>query len=346
MDLGGSRMSSRTFVAVAALGAALLATPAATAQTKGELDQARVSFQEGVALMAANNCAAALAKFQAVTRVRRTPQVLFNIGECEERLGKLVSALGNFRLAASAAEGDRKAKDVQETVGARIETLEGRIPKLAIRRGDGALTSTILLDGVELGAAEISAEIPVDPGPHTVVARVDDREVWRETVAVEERDSKTVEVAIEAAPVEPPPPPPVERAPDPPKRVEKRSKVPAIVALGAGVASGVVGAVFLGLRGGTLSDLDDLCGGDTTCPPSAESTADKGRLYTGIAEVTIGLGIVGVATGVVLLVTGGDGASPAPAPAPAARLGVRGVASFVPRAPGADIGGLSVVARF
>ena len=76
-------------------------------------------------------------------------------------------------------------------------------------------------------------------------------------MAVEERDSKTVEVAIEAAPVEPPPPPPVERAPDPPKRVEKRSKVPAIVALGAGVASGVVGAVFLGLRGGTLSDLDE-----------------------------------------------------------------------------------------
>lgn len=350
-DLGGFRWRSRALVAAAGLGVALLAAPAATAQTKDEIDQARVNFQEGVALSAANNCAAALAKFQAVTRVRRTPQVLFNIGECEERLGKLVSALGNFRLAASAAEGDRKAKDVLANVGARIETLEQRIPKLAIRRGEGARTSTILLDGVELGASEISAEIPVDPGPHVVVARVDDREVWRETVALDERDTKTVEVAIqpppaEPPPAEPPPPPPVE-----PKPVEKRSRVPAFVALGAGIASGAVGAVFLGLRGGTLSDLDDLCGGDTSCPPSARSTYDKGRLYTGVAEVTLGLGVAGLATGIVLLVMSGEGGSPPPATA--ARAGRGGAlsapvrrAELVPRAPGADVGGLSLRATF
>jgi len=126
--------------------------PPAGAQTKEEIDRARVEFHEGVVLMAANNCNAALTKFQSVAKVKRTPQVLFNIGACEERVGKLVSALGNYRLAAAAAEGDRKAKDVASRVGERITSLEERIPKLTIRRGSGAETATLLLDGAELGA--------------------------------------------------------------------------------------------------------------------------------------------------------------------------------------------------
>lgn len=126
--------------------------PPAGAQTKEEIDRARVEFHEGVVLMAANNCNAALTKFQSVAKVKRTPQVLFNIGACKERVGKLVSALGNYRLAAAAAEGDRKAKDVASRVGERITSLEERIPKLTIRRSSGAETATLLLDGAELGA--------------------------------------------------------------------------------------------------------------------------------------------------------------------------------------------------
>ena len=355
-DVGLRRGRGWTVAAAALLGAALLAPPAG-AQTKEELDKARVAFQEGVALMAANNCAGAVAKFQAVVKVKRTPQVLFNIGECEERLGKLVSALGNFRLASAAAEGDKKAKDVASQVGQRITDLEARIPKLAIRRGSGAETATILLDGNELGASEISAEMPVDPGSHAVVAKVGDREAWSETVTLEERGGvKTVEVVIEAIekPVEPPPPPPPIEAPKP---KPASSKVPAIVVLSAGVASAAAGAVFLGLRGGALSDLDEICGGDETCPPSAEETADKGRLYTGLAEVTLTLGVVGIVAGVVMLATSGGGdAKPAegegtPAEEPIARSrGWRSAARWrpevVPRAPGADVGGLSVVGRF
>ncbi|WP_438010485.1 hypothetical protein WME89_18685 [Sorangium sp. So ce321] len=336
MEQGGHRKSGRQIIAAAALGAALLAAPPAGAQTKEELAEARALFQEGVALSAANNCPAALARFQAVANVRRTPQVLFNIAECEARLGKLVSALGNYRIAAAAADGDPKARDVTANVGPRIEDLEQRIPRLAIRRGPGALTATILLDGSALGAAEMSADIPVDPGPHVVSARIGDREVVRETVTLDERDEKTVEVAI-TAPPEPPraAAPPDTAPPEAPRPAARPSKVPGLVVLGAGIASGVVGGVFLGLRAGTLSDLDALCGGDRSCPPSARPTADRGRLYTGVAEVGIGLGVAGVAAGIALLVTSrGGGAAGVPR------------AAVVPHAPGADLAGLSVAGRF
>ena len=127
----------------AALGLGVLAATLAfgggvRAQTRQELDAARKQFQEGMALSAANNCSAALTKFRAVANVKMTAQVAFNIAECEERLGKLVSALGNYRLAASQAQGDPKAKDVASRVADRIDAVEARVPRLTIRRGKGA----------------------------------------------------------------------------------------------------------------------------------------------------------------------------------------------------------------
>src|SRR4029079_16534241 len=90
-----------------ALLASQLAGGPATAQTKEELDKARAMFLEGVSLAAANNCAAALGKYQAVAKVKMTAQVAFNSAECEERLGKVVSSLGSYRLAASLVDNGK-----------------------------------------------------------------------------------------------------------------------------------------------------------------------------------------------------------------------------------------------
>src|SRR5262249_41498730 len=159
------------------------------AQTKEELEKARTAFKEGVALMSANNCPAALTKFRAVANVKMTAQVAFNIAECEERLGKLVSALGNYRVAASQAEGDAKAKDVSSRVGGRIDALEPRIPKLTVKRGRNADTASIEFDGSELGSSQLSNEFPVDPGSHTIVAKVGNKEYLHETITLAEKEA-------------------------------------------------------------------------------------------------------------------------------------------------------------
>jgi hypothetical protein len=354
-----------------ALGMGLVALSLCTAasafaQTKEELDKARTTFKEGVALMSANNCAAALTKFQAVANVKMTAQVAFNIAECEERLGKLVSALGNYRLAASLSEGDPKAKNVSSQVGARVDKLEVRVPKLIVKRGKGAETALIEFDGAELGAAKMSSEFPVDPGNHTIIARIGDKEYLHETVSLEEKELKTFEVKLDL------PPPkldnPDDQSSDKPKAPPDtgRSKVPGAVILGVGGVSAALGVVFMVLRGGTLSELKDQCGGDTDCPRSAEPIAEKGRLYTGLAEASFVVGGVGLITGIVLLATSGP-SEPKQAPSPSAlRKGGGGAAGQVvmtpssprdpqgaarwielrPSAPGASIGGLSLVGRF
>jgi hypothetical protein len=177
----------RTALGLGVVAASLSAGGGARAQTKQELDAARKQFQEGMALSAANNCSAALTKFRSVANVKMTAAVAFNIAECEERLGKLVSALGNYRLAAARAQGDPNARDVVARVADRIDALDARIPKLTIKRGPGADIASIELDGSELGAAQLSAATPVDPGSHTVVAKVGDKVYAQDTVVLAER---------------------------------------------------------------------------------------------------------------------------------------------------------------
>ena len=340
----------KTFVGVVLVS--LLTAQGARAQTKEELEKARTVFKEGVALMSANNCPAALTKFRAVANVKMTAQVAFNIAECEERLGKLVSALGNYRVAASQAEGDPKSKEVASRVGGRIDALDARIPKLTIKRGRNADTASIEFDGSELGSSQLSNEFPVDPGSHTITAKVGGKQYLHETISLAEKETKTFEVKLDVAPPRLDKPDgneiPPDTPPDQPPPPKGRSKAPGAVLLSLGIASGIVGGVMMGLRGGTLSDLNTKCGGDTTCPPSAEALANKGRVYTGVAEVMIPVGVVAVVTGIVLLATSGPPSKPKEPPKPPEGEGDKFSRRFeiTPSSPGASMGGLSLVGRF
>lgn len=337
---------------VASILAALLVTGALPplaaaqpqAQSKEEIERARTLFRDGLALSAAQDWPGALAKFKQVAQVKMTPQVAFNIAECEEHLGKLVSALGNYRLAASEAEA-AKATDVAAQVGDRISALEERIPKLVVERGEGAENATIELDGVEMISAQLGTSMLMDPGKHTIVGKIDGREGSREVVELAERDSKKVSVVIDVEMMGPAKS--VDKPIEPVKpKVEPPDPTMAYVITGAGGVSLAAGVVFMILRSGTISDLDAVCK-DGHCPKSAESTADSGKLYTGLAEVTIPLGLAGVGVGVYMLLTQPSGEE-APAATTGKKLPKRGFAGvdLVTTAPGADVAGASLVGSF
>ncbi len=87
-----------------ALGSAAVTVPAHDAPDKEELSRARARFQQATELEQAGNWAAALQQFREVGQVRMTPQVRYHIALCEEKLGKLVAALGGYELALSEAD--------------------------------------------------------------------------------------------------------------------------------------------------------------------------------------------------------------------------------------------------
>lgn len=341
--------------ALIGVGLSLFTGPAALAQqpSKEELNKARTAFQEGVALAAANNCAGALVKYKEVAQVKMTAQVSFNIAECEERLGKLVQALGNYRLAVNTAGEDRNLQKLLREAGSRVEDLEVRIPRLTLTRDlkGGVDAAVIQLDGTEIGQAQLGAPIPVNPGSHVIIAKVEGKEYLHQNVTLVEKEKKTFEIKLDV------PKPRIEKpvveqmidAPPPPPK----SRVPGAVVTAVGGAALVGGIVAIVLRAGATSTLGGLCNDKNQCPDTQEArdAASKGKTFTGLSEVLIPVGVAGAAVGIFLLATSGPQKAKAPSKdTPADKQAARGskveLVGWVPSAPGASIGGLSMLGRF
>jgi hypothetical protein len=293
------------YVVVACLRCAALSVPVLTialssqtafAQDKKELSKARANFQRAIELEQAGNYTTALETFRDVGQVRMTPQVRFHIATCEEKLGRLVTALGGYQLAF--ADADTVGDDFKAEVERAVTRLQASIPKLVINRGTGAEAAEIQLDGEALGASSVGVPVPLDPGPHAITAKAPDSLPFSQTVTIAENEQKDVEVVLTPEPVE-------QRANNfgPSGPVEKpRSHLLPYVIGGVGVASLLGSGVLFGLRQSTLSDLEGKCGaGRQSCPSNSRGEVSNLSLYNTTAQIALGVGVVGVGAAVSIL---------------------------------------------
>jgi hypothetical protein len=285
--------------------------PAADSSAEA-LKRAREQFGQALALQTAGDWAGALALLKDVAAVKSTPQVRFNIALCEEKLGKLVAALGDYELAAADARAE-KADQVAEEVEGRLEALRQRIPKLTVKRGSGAEAAIVAVDGVSVGDQVIGLPMPTDPGPHTVEGKAPGFKPFRKSVRLAEQQSESVEIVLE-----PEPPPAVAGGGGTVRPGPGRSPVYGYVIGGIGIASLGASGVFFGLRAGKISDLDKVCPPpERQCPSHAQQDdIDAGKLYTTFANVTLAVGVAAVAGGLVLVLTSGPSSEPSVALAP------------------------------
>jgi hypothetical protein len=282
--------SSAALALVMGLG---LAAPC-HAQDQSELTRARAAFQQAIELEQAGNWSAAVQRFREVGQVRMTPQVRFHIGTCEEKLGRLVAALGGYELAL--ADADNVGPEFRAEVEGNVTRLRASIPKLVVQRGAGADAASIEIDGVSVGNSSVGVEVPQDPGPHAVTAKAPNYEPFEATVSLAEGEKKTVEIVMQPLPeeaiVHPPPPPPV---------VQSKAKLVPYIVGGAGAATLLTSGVFFALRQSTLSGLEDSCKGGV-CPTSERSAYSRLKTYHYASIVTLGVGVAAVGTAAVLLV--------------------------------------------
>ncbi len=304
------RRSFASVLLVAASGFAVtLSAPDALAQegelSRAELSQARAKFQQGIELEHAGNWAGALSVFREVGQVRMTPQVRYHIATCEEKLGKLVVALGGYELALSDAEG-MQPEFIAE-VEAAIAQLKGRIPKLVIQRGDGADAASIELDGVTLGNSSVGVETAVDPGPHTISASAPGRARYTQTVSISEGETHALSVTLEPLAADaPPPPPPVTEQPPVTEGPKLKYGITPYILGGVGAASLVTSGIFFYLNQSAVSDLEYRCP-DHDCTKlnkeawsSAQDDYDSAKTKEVVAWVTGGVGVAALGAGVAL----------------------------------------------
>jgi hypothetical protein len=324
-----------------------LLTAAGSARAESEADQlkkARAQFQQATEMEQAGNYSAALQAFREVGQFKMTPQVRFHIALCEEKLGKLVAALGGYELSLGDAEavGPAFKQEVETTVTA----LRSRIPKVIIQRGQGAQAAEIELDGVTLGNSSIGVESPIDPGPHTVTAKARGFKDFEATVSVSERETKEVKVELEALPPEEREAQ-VRRETGGPGPVDTPKKpgwhwIGGGAAVGVGVVALIVAGAFYAQEQNNLRDVSVACGGKPTCDftvhPDAGKKYDQAKTQYSISLGSAIAGGVFIGAGVVLFLL------PPPKKAPAKKPQAA-VLYVQPSAPGSQAG-LSLLGRF
>jgi hypothetical protein len=294
--------------------AALCQEPA-SAEDKEAVKRAREQFAQALSLQTAGDWAGALTLLKEVAAIKPTPQVRFNIALCEEKLGRLVAALGDYELAAADAR-ESNAQQVAEEVEARRDALQARIPKVVVERGPGAENATIMLDGVALGDSMVGSPMPTDPGPHQVDATAPGFKPFKQSLRLQETQTETVTVTLEAEPAAAGPGPGPHGAP---QSSSSTLRTVGFVTTGVGAASLIASGIFFYLRGQTIDDLDAACGADgNSCPESERSTFDKGKTYNMAGNITLAVGAVAVAAGIPMIVLGSQSSETAVRVVPAA----------------------------
>lgn len=303
---------------VLALAATLAVGPAA-ADTEQDKAQARQLGIDGVAAFERGDWSASLARFEAAERLFHAPTHLLFIARAQEKLGQLVAARATYlkleqeALPPGASAAFRKAQVDAAQERAQLDT---RIPVLVPRvQPAGVQPLEVRIDGRELDASDLEGA-RVDPGRHRIEARSGQR--VGEPVDVEVAIGETREVVIQL--------------PDAPSGAaaptgDTTSVTPAeeggvqtttilgVSAIGVGVAGLGLGAVLGVVSLGKSSEADDLytrCGGDGGCDEASpqgvevQSLDDEAATLGTIGVIAMGAGVAFAATGVALLLVGGD----------------------------------------
>lgn len=303
-----------------------LALVAVSARAQGGTPQAQ--FDYGLAEMEAGRYATGCPALAESYRLDPHPGVLFTLAECENKWGKLASALTHYEayldLYARMRDDEKAHQRGRDRVSAaQRDRLRAEVPELSVALPpDAPPGTTILRDGSPVGAPSLGVPLPVDPGEHVVVARTPDGVLHETRVRVAPGDHRAVVADVTTAPpmahVAPagPPsiPPPSSSSPPAPA-----TRTAAWIVGGVGLAGLVAGAVAGGVVMGDRSTIEAQCHSDRTCSPSGLSAASQGRTFGLVSDVGFAVGGAGVLASAILFLV-----SPSRTLQPTASAGAHG----------------------
>jgi hypothetical protein len=194
--LAADRVRRTAALALAALlGTTLLAAPAFAQPSEADVRAARDLFTAAVHDEDAGQWADAYDKLTRVAAVKLTAGVRYHLALCQEKMGKLATALDGFHQAQKQAEAD-SARDVLRLVGKQLEELEPRVPRLTVHVVPPLDEAVVQLDGAPIAKTLVGVAMPVDPGSHTVEASAPSRAPTKATITMGERDVTSIDLQL------------------------------------------------------------------------------------------------------------------------------------------------------
>jgi len=309
---GEGRMLARTARRVPLAVALVLLSAQAVAQAPA----AEALFEQGRVALAAGDLETACSRFRASDQLEPGAGTRANLGDCEERRGRLASAWEAFRGALQKLDpGDDRVPKLQK----RVAALEKKVPHLKIVLAPDAPAETTVreADAVVGTSATFGVALPFDPGVHHLKIEAPGRAARMVDVTLTAGEAATVTVqpgdaVAPAAPeVQKAPPSPLE-----PTKTEGPSRVGPIVLMAVGGAALVVGLgtgiVVMQDKGTTNAECLPRCS------PTGAAAATQGRT---LGPVTTTMLVVGSAAlvggGIWFGLTGTDKVAVGVAPATA-----------------------------
>ncbi len=307
-------LSSRAHGAAAACLALAIAaahvprTVHASEPTPADKASARDAYLAGMDLRAKKDHKGALEKFKAAYALLPTPITALEIGKSLIDLGQLVE--GNEKLLEAASmpakpNESADAKKARAEAKASADEVEGRIPSITVTVTGAPEGSDLVvtIDGRAVPNEALAAPRRLNPGKHTIVARVEGGKPSETTVTLAERETREVKLSV-TAPTDTAAP--TKRGADTkPKHVEPAAATNTWAYVGFGLAG--AGLVIGGVTGAMAMSKKSTLNGECTnasCGPQNWGDVDSyNRLrYTSFA--TLAVGIVGIGIGVVALTAG------------------------------------------
>jgi hypothetical protein len=285
---------------LAGVAVAFVVTAPSVARAQAGTPQAQ--FDYGLAEMEAGRFATGCPALAESYRLDPHPGVLFTLAECENKWGKLASALTHYEayvdLYARMRDDERAHQRGRDRVAAaQRDRLRGEVPQLAVALPSGAPPgTTVTRDGVPLGAPSLGIAIPVDPGEHVVAARTPDGVSHEMHVTVARAEHRAIVVDLRAPAAAPPP----ASAPAPSPAPTPRSL--AWITAGVGLAGLTVGAVAGALVLGDKSTISSSCNPDKTCSPGGLDAASHAHAFGLVSDVGFAVGGAGVLASAILFI--------------------------------------------
>lgn len=181
----------RTGIVLLALAGTAAAGPAVRDDDKLEADKL---FQEGRDLLTAGKRAEACAKFD--LSIRKDPRAvgtILNLGLCAEEAGQVATAVRYYTEARARAK-DQELTEHQQAAENKLALLAPRVPHLAIALPTGAPADTRVIVDAQVLAADQLADVPVDPGDHSITVTARDKLPYETKITVKEGEHKQLAV--------------------------------------------------------------------------------------------------------------------------------------------------------
>ncbi len=281
------------------------ATPATP--SKDDIAKATAAFGSGTKYFQSKKWALALEQFKLSYDTVASPNSHLYIARCQNEMGDQKEAFRTYQKVVAEAEqravNEPKYAPTRDTAKTELDDLRTKIAVLAITVGSSDPSARVKLGGAIVPKEDWGKDIAVDagtvelvlevPGQDPVVKKVDVQKGQHQAVTLEPAQTKPIAAA----------PPPTE----PKSSSGKLSPlVPVgIVAAAVGAGGMIMFAVSGSMSSSTYDKLKTECGGEKACTDHThDDEISKGKTQQTIANVGLGIGVVGLAAGAGLIIGG------------------------------------------